>query len=159
MVSWHKKVEYIPQLIYLMDNSIRNNVAFGLAESEIDDGKVWQALQEAQLDQFVRNLPEGLNAQIGDRGVKLSGGQWQRIGIARALYMEPELLVLDEATSALDNETEAAVMEAIDHLYGSRTMIIIAHRLTTIRNCDIVYEVNEGTIVKREKEEILEHIK
>lgn len=153
--SWHENLGYIPQMIFLMDDSIRNNVAFGITEEEIDDDGVWMALREAQLEDFVRELPEGLNTQIGDRGIKLSGGQRQRIGIARALYTDPKVLILDEATSALDNETETAVMEAIDSLHGSRTMIIIAHRLTTIRNCDVIYEVNDQTVVKRDKKEVL----
>lgn len=154
--SWHKKIGYIPQMIFLMDDSIRNNVAFGISEEDISDEKVWEALREAQLDEFVKGLSDGLNTQIGDRGVKLSGGQRQRIGIARALYSEPELLILDEATSALDNETEMAVMEAIDNLHGSRTLVIIAHRLTTIKNCDFIYEVCNQKIQLKGKAEVLE---
>lgn len=153
--SWRENIGYIPQMIFLMDDNIRNNVAFGILENEIDDNRVWKALREAQLEEFVKKLPDGLNTQIGDRGIKLSGGQRQRIGIARALYTEPKILILDEATSALDNETETAVMEAIDSLHGSRTMIIIAHRLTTIRNCDVIYEVNDQTVMERNKEEVL----
>ncbi len=153
--SWHENIGYIPQMIYLMDESIRNNVAFGCFEKEIDEDRVWKALKEAQLEEFVRSLPQGLDTKVGDRGVKLSGGQRQRIGIARALYTDPKLLILDEATSALDNETETAVMEAIDHLHGSRTMIIIAHRLTTIRNCDKVYEVNHQTVTERNKKDVI----
>lgn len=153
--SWHKKIGYIPQMIFLMDDTIRNNVAFGISEEEIDDKKVWEALREAQLDRFVESLPKGLNTQIGDRGVKLSGGQRQRIGIARALYTNPELLILDEATSALDSETETAVMEAIDSLHGSRTLVIIAHRLTTIKNCDYIYEICDQKAYLRNKEDVL----
>ncbi|MCR4908589.1 MAG: ATP-binding cassette domain-containing protein, partial [Lachnospiraceae bacterium] len=145
----------IPQSIYLMDDTIRANVAFGVDLKDIDDEKVWRALKEAQLDEFIRDQSEGLDTVIGDRGVKLSGGQRQRIGIARALYRDPEILILDEATSALDTETETAVMEAIDSLSGTKTMIIIAHRLTTIRNCDVIYEVKDGTITKRDKKEVL----
>ncbi len=144
---WSKKLAYIPQSIYLSDESIRNNVAFGIENEEIDEEKVWEALKEAQLFDFVKGLKEGLDTMVGERGVRLSGGQRQRIGIARALYDDPEILVLDEATSALDNETEAAVMEAIDSLMGRKTMIIIAHRLTTIENCHIVYRVEEGNVV------------
>ena len=132
MTSWHEDVGYIPQTIYLMDDSIRANIAFGIPEAEIDDDAVGKALQEAQLDRFVHTLPEGAGTVIGDRGVKLSGGQRQRIGIARALYRNPSVLILDEATSALDNETEKEVMEAIDGLHGTRTLIVIAHRLSTI---------------------------
>ena len=153
--SWHKIIGYIPQVIYLMDDTIRANVAFGIKGEDIDDEKVWKALKEAQLDEFVREQPDGIYTEIGDRGVRISGGQRQRIGIARALYFDPPLLVLDEATSSLDNETETAVMEAIDSLHGSRTMIIIAHRLTTIRNCDVVYEVCEGKVHSKNKEEVI----
>lgn len=155
MASWHEKVGYIPQMIYLMDDNIRANIAFGVPREEIDETAIERALQEAQLDAFVHSLPDGLDTMIGDRGVKLSGGQRQRIGIARALYRNPSVLILDEATSALDNETEKEVMEAIDGLHGTRTLIIIAHRLSTIRGCDKIYEVGNGGIVERAKEEVL----
>lgn len=145
-LAWSKKLAYIPQAIFLADETIRSNIAFGIDEDKIEDDKVWQALKEAQLDEFVRSLPEGLNTMVGERGVRLSGGQKQRIGIARALYGDPEILVLDEATSALDSETEAAVMEAIDRLNGRKTLILIAHRLTTIKNCQIIYKVEDGKI-------------
>ena len=127
--SWHKIVGYIPQSIYIIDDTIRNNVAFGVDPAEIDDTEIWRALEEAQLADFVREQPLGLDSNIGAGGVKISGGQRQRIGIARALYRNPKVLILDEATSALDNETETAVMESIEKLAGSKTMIIIAHRL------------------------------
>lgn len=149
--AWHKTIGYIPQMIYLMDDTIRANVVFGIPEEEIDDKKVWKALERAEIADFVRTLDEGLYTQIGDRGIRLSGGQRQRIGIARALYSEPEVLILDEATSALDNETEAAVMESVDSLHGKTTLIIIAHRLSTIQNCDKIYAVEEGKIVLKEK--------
>lgn len=145
-LKWSKKLAYIPQQIFLSDESIRNNVAFGIDEDLIDDDKVWKALKEAQLDEFVKSLPDRLDTMVGERGVRLSGGQRQRIGIARALYDNPEILVLDEATSALDSETESAVMEAIDRLAGSKTLIIIAHRLSTISNCDYVFKIEEGQI-------------
>ncbi len=148
---WHKNLGYIPQVIYLSDDTIRNNVAFGIQEDEIDDGAIETALKKAQLWEFVDTLPDGLDTFVGDRGIRLSGGQRQRIGIARALYHDPEILVLDEATSALDHETETAVMEAIESLQGVKTMIIIAHRLTTIRNADIIYEVCDGKMVERDK--------
>ena len=144
--TWQKEIGYIPQTIYLSDDSIRNNVAFGIEEEEIDEQAVIVALKQAQLYDFVDTLPEGLDTCVGDRGIRLSGGQRQRIGIARALYHNPEILVLDEATSALDNDTEAAVMEAIDSLKGQKTIIIIAHRLTTIKNADTVYEVKDGKV-------------
>ena len=138
----------------MTDDSIRRNIAFGVNEADIDDEAVNRAIEEAQLSEFVKTLPEGVNTFVGDRGVRLSGGQRQRIGIARALYRNPQILVLDEATSALDNETETAVMEAIDNLHGNKTMIIIAHRLTTIRNADVIYEVAAGQVSKKTKEEI-----
>ena len=144
--TWSKKLAYIPQSIYLADESIKENIAFGIREQDIDEDKVWAAIEEAQLTTFIRSLPGGINTGVGERGVRLSGGQRQRIGIARALYGDPELLVLDEATSALDNETEKAVMDAIDSLHGRKTMIIIAHRLTTIKNCDLIFEVKDGQI-------------
>ena len=145
-IKWSRKLAYIPQAIFLADESIRNNVAFGIEDEDIEEDKVWQALHEAQLDEFVRSLPEGLDTMVGERGVRLSGGQRQRIGIARALYGDPEILVLDEATSALDSETESAVMEAIDRLQGRKTLIIIAHRLTTIQNCRMIFKVGDGRI-------------
>lgn len=155
MDAWHRDIGYIPQTIYLSDDTIRNNVAFGIYEEEIDDEAVLEALKKAQLYEFVEGLSDGLETVVGDRGVRLSGGQRQRIGIARALYHDPEILVLDEATSALDNETEAAVMEAIDSLRGEKTMIIIAHRLTTIQNADVIYEITGGKAQLRTKEEVL----
>lgn len=155
--SWHSLIGYIPQSIYLMDDTIRANVAFGLPSDQIDDDKVWQVLEEAQLADYVRKQKDGLNTNIGDRGVQLSGGQRQRIGIARALYTDPQLLILDEATSALDNDTEAAVMDAIYRLSGKITMVVIAHRLTTIRNCDIIYRLNYGTAELISYDEALQH--
>ena len=155
--SWHSVIGYIPQTIYLMDDTIRANVAFGLPEDEIDDEKVWRVLEEAQLADYVRAQKDGLNTTIGDRGVQLSGGQRQRVGIARALYTDPQLLILDEATSALDNETESAVMDAIYRLSGKITMVVIAHRLTTIRNCDVIYRLKDGTAEQISYEEALQH--
>lgn len=146
--GWHDKIGYIPQTIYMLDDTIRNNIAFGQAEG-INDEDIWEALRQAQLDEFVKSLDEGLDTMIGEAGVRLSGGQRQRIGIARALYRKPEVLVLDEATSALDTETEAAVMEAINNLQGKMTMLIIAHRLSTIENCDIVYQVENGGVTQK----------
>ncbi len=140
--QWLKNIGYIPQTIFMLDSTIRKNVAFGIPDDEIDENKVWAALKEAQLDDFVRSLPDGLDTAIGERGIRLSGGQRQRIGIARALFEDPEVLVLDEATSALDNETEAAIMDSINRLHGRKTLIIIAHRLQTIEKCDMVYRVN-----------------
>lgn len=148
--SWLAQVGYIPQTIYLIDESIRENVAFGIDDDKIDEARIWQALEEAQLADFARELPEGLDTKIGDRGVRISGGQRQRLGIARALYNDPEILVFDEATSALDNDTEAAVMDAVNSLHGKKTMVIIAHRLNTIANCDVIYKVEDEKLVVTE---------
>ena len=144
--GWLKNIGYIPQTIFMIDSTIRKNVAFGIADENIDDNRVWEVLKEAQLDEFVRSLPEGLDTGIGERGIRISGGQRQRIGIARALYEDPEVLVLDEATSALDNDTEAAIMESINRLHGKKTLVIIAHRLQTIEKCDMVFRVENGKI-------------
>lgn len=148
--TWSNSVGYIPQSVYLTDDTIRNNVAFGVDEP--DDELVWQALEQAQLKEFVAGLPDKLDTIVGDRGVRFSGGQRQRVAIARALYYNPEIMILDEATSALDNETETAVMEAIDSLQGNKTLIIVAHRLTTIKNCDVIYEIADGQAVEKQKE-------
>lgn len=146
--EWLKNIGYIPQMISLLDADIRKNVAFGVKEEEIDDEKLWYALKEAQLDEFVKSLPDGVYTGVGERGIRISGGQRQRIGIARALYNDPEVLILDEATSALDNDTEAAIMDSINRLHGRKTMIIIAHRLQTIEKCDEVYRVENGKITR-----------
>ncbi len=146
--GWRKLLGYIPQSIFLMDDTIRENVAFGMHSDQIDDEQVWRALRDAQLEDMVRALPEQLDAKIGEAGVRISGGQRQRLGIARALYNNPDILFFDEATSALDNETEAAIMESIDNLKGRKTLVIIAHRLSTIENCDVVYRVGNGKIVR-----------
>ena len=132
----------------MLDDTIRANVAFGFDVNKVSEERIWEALREAQLEEFVKSLPEGLDTSIGERGVRLSGGQRQRIGIARALFTDPELIILDEAMSALDNETEAAIMDAIYALHGKKTLIIIAHRLTTIEECDIAYRVENGKIKK-----------
>ncbi len=144
--KWMKNIGYIPQMIFMLDDTIRRNVAFGVPEDRIDEERLWEVLREAQLDEFVKSLPQGLDTGIGERGIRLSGGQRQRIGIARALYHDPEVLVLDEATSALDNDTEKAIMDSINRFYGRKTLIIIAHRLQTIEQCDIVYRVEEGKV-------------
>lgn len=146
--SWLAQIGYIPQSIYLIDESIRDNIAFGIDADQIDEKRIWEVLEEAQLKEFIEGLPEGLDTTIGDRGIRLSGGQRQRIGIARALYHDPEILVFDEATSALDNDTEAAVMEAVNSFHGKKTMVIIAHRLNTIEKCDIIYKVENEKIVE-----------
>ncbi len=146
--AWLKNIGYIPQMIFMLDDTIRRNVAFGVANESIDEDRVWEVLKEAQMDEFVRNLPEGLDTGIGERGIRLSGGQRQRIGIARALYNDPEVLILDEATSALDNDTEAAIMDSINRLHGKKTLIIIAHRLQTIEKCDMIYRIEDGKAKK-----------
>lgn len=146
--GWLANIGYIPQTIFMMDASIRKNVAFGIPDDRIDDAKVWKALEEAQLDDFVRSLEDGLDTGIGERGIRLSGGQRQRIGIARALYDDPEVLVLDEATSALDQDTEKAIMDQINRLHGRKTLVIIAHRLTTIEKCDMIYRVENGMVLR-----------
>lgn len=145
--AWQRNIGYIPQTIYLCDDTIRANVAFGIPDNEIDDTLVWQALQIAQLKSFIESLSQSLDTIIGERGVRLSGGQRQRIGIARALYHNPEILIMDEATAALDNETEKAFVQAIQKLSGTKTIIIIAHRLSTVRNCDQLCFIKDGQIV------------
>jgi ATP-binding cassette subfamily C protein len=146
ITGWQRNIGYVPQNVYLIDDSIRRNIAFGVPEDEIDDGRVWQALQEAQIDRLVRSLPGGLNAMIGQQGDRLSGGERQRLGIARALYRDPEVLVIDEATANLDPGTEAAVVEAIGALRGKKTIIAITHRLAFVRNCDCVYMLAQGCL-------------
>lgn len=152
--EWNNLLGYVPQAAYLIDDTIRNNVAFGVDEKDIDDVRVWSSLSQAQLKEFIESLPHGLDTRIGESGVRFSGGQRQRLAIARALYNNPEILVLDEATSALDNDTERAFIEAIEKLQGEKTMIVVAHRLTTVRNCDIIYEIANGVAVEKDKKEI-----
>ena len=144
---WQKSIGYIPQTIFLMDDSLRRNIAIGIADNEIDEDAVKEALKSAQLEDFVTSLPEGLDTVVGERGVRLSGGQRQRIGIARALYHRPSVLVLDEATSSLDTETEHEVMKAVQALQGDKTVIIVAHRLSTVEYCDRLYRLDAGRIV------------
>lgn len=155
--QWSKLIAFVPQTVYLMDDTIRNNVAFGVDEKEIIDEQIWSVLEQAQLKDFVEELPDGLDTLIGERGVRFSGGQRQRIAIARALYTNPDILILDEATSALDNETETAVMEAIERLQGHKTLIIIAHRLTTVKKCDMIYEIKNGVANAVDKRKLFEN--
>jgi ATP-binding cassette subfamily C protein len=145
--GWLRHVGYIPQTIFLLDESIRNNIAFGIQATHIDDNKVWKAAKLAQLDDFIRTLPQGLDTIVGERGVRLSGGQRQRVGLARALYHEPEVLVMDEATSSLDSHTESLVMQALMSVKEGRTFIMIAHRLSTVEQCDRLYFLKQGKIV------------
>lgn len=151
--SWNRLLSYVPQSVFLLNDTIRENVLFG--EDRGTDTEVWEALEKAHLKDYVRELPDGLDTVVGERGVRFSGGQRQRIAIARALYTNPEILILDEATSALDNETETAVMESIEHLSGSVTMIIIAHRVTTLKCCDKIYEITGGKAILKDKESIV----
>jgi len=145
--AWQQNIGYIPQFIYLSDDTLRRNIAFGLPDGKIDDNKVLLAVRLAQLNELVSRLPGGLDSMVGERGTRLSGGQRQRVGIARALYHDPQVLVMDEATSALDNVTEQLIIDAIEALKGDRTVIMIAHRLTTVMNCDIIFYMEEGKVV------------
>ena len=144
--SWQATLGYIPQSLYLIDASMRSNIAFGIAENEIDDQRVQQAARIAQLDEVIAGLPEGIQTILGDRGVRLSGGQRQRVCIARALYHNPNVLILDEATSALDNATEQRIVEELEAHRGDRTLVIIAHRLSTVKHCDQLYLLRNGAI-------------
>ena len=148
--GWQRQIGYVPQNILLIDDSFRRNIAFGLPDDQIDEDRVWRAAEAAQLDSFVRELPEQLNTVVGERGVRLSGGECQRVGIARALYNNPTVLVLDEATSSLDVQTEASVMDAIKALKGRKTIIIITHRLTTVEACDVVFRMDQGRILHQD---------
>jgi ABC-type multidrug transport system fused ATPase/permease subunit len=145
--GWQSLVGYVPQSIYLTDDSLKKNVAFGLHERDIDSVAVESAITAAQLSEFVATLPNGLDTVVGERGVRLSGGQRQRIGIARALYNNPKVLVLDEATSALDSETESGVMDAVRSLQGERTVIIVAHRLSTVEHCSRIFTIEDSRLV------------
>ncbi len=156
--EWAEMVGYVPQSVFLSSGSIKENVAFGVEHEDIDDELVEDVLRRAEMYDFVQTLSAGVDTLVGDRGVRLSGGQRQRIAIARALYHRPEIMVLDEATSALDNETETAIMSAIDALQGQVTLIIVAHRLTTIKNCDVIYEVVDKKIHVRDKSEVLKGV-
>lgn len=143
---WNSSIGYIPQTIYLSDDSILRNVAFGIEDDKIDREAVMRAVKQANLDKFVDSLPNKVETSVGESGARLSGGQRQRIGIARALYHNPEILFMDEATSALDNQTEKEVMKAIDSLKGQKTLMIIAHRLSTIEKCDMIIELEDGKV-------------
>ncbi len=143
---WQNQIGYVPQSIFLTDESLLRNIAFGVAEEEIDMEAVATSISSAQLDEFVAGLPDGLNTLVGERGVRVSGGQRQRIGIARALYRDPEVLVLDEATSSLDDETEKSFMKAVYNLHGQKTILIVAHRLSTVSKCDRIFRLQSGKI-------------
>ncbi|HHT9158373.1 MAG TPA: ABC transporter ATP-binding protein [Candidatus Brocadiaceae bacterium] len=145
--SWQRKIGYVPQEIYLLDDTVRRNIAFGIEDKDIDEMRIKDAISMAQLEEVIAELPEGFDTVIGERGVRLSGGQRQRIGVSRALYNNPEILILDEATSAIDNESEAKITLSIKNLSGQKTIIIIAHRMTLVKECDVVYFLQEGKIV------------
>jgi ABC-type multidrug transport system fused ATPase/permease subunit len=147
--EWQSKIGYVPQTIYLTDDTIRNNIAFGISKNDINENAINRVIQSAHLEEFINSLPMGLETIVGERGVKLSGGQRQRIGIARALYSDPPILVLDEATSSLDDETEHVVMDAIKSLHGLKTIVIVAHRLSTIEHCDWLYRLEKGVIIEQ----------
>ena len=157
--AWYKKIGYVPQSVYLIDDTIRKNIAFGLREDDIDDNLIKQAVEKASLNEFLNELSNGLETVVGEKGIRLSGGQQQRIGIARALYRNPEILILDEATSSLDQLTEKKIMESIQFLRRQKTMIIATHRLLTVKNCDKIFFVDKGKITKQgTPEEILNNI-
>jgi len=145
--GWQNHIGYVPQSIYLTDDTIRRNIAFGLPDDMIDEDALKRAVRQAQLEAYIQTMPNGLETMVGEKGTKLSGGQLQRVGIARALYHNPDVLVLDEATSALDQQTEQEVMQAINKLQGKKTMIIVAHRISTLKHCDRIYHLRHGEII------------
>ena len=145
--GWQDQIGYVPQSIYLTDDTLRKNIAFGLPAKQINDDAVRRAIHDAQLEKFINELSEGLDTVVGERGIRLSGGQRQRIGIARALYHDPSVLVLDEATSSLDTDTESGVMDAVRDLHGKKTILIVAHRLSTVEDCDYLYRLEQGKII------------
>jgi ATP-binding cassette, subfamily B, bacterial PglK len=145
--AWQAGLGYIPQHIFLLDGTIRRNVALGLPDGGIDEGRVWEALEHAEMADFVHRLPDGLDTVVGERGVRFSGGQRQRIGIARALYGDPRILVMDEATSAVDTATERRVIRAVEALRGERTIMMIAHRLSTLKSCDRLFQLENGRLI------------
>jgi ABC-type multidrug transport system fused ATPase/permease subunit len=142
--AWRNNIGYVSQSIYLTDDSIENNIALGIPNSKIDKSRIEEVLKLVQLESFINKLELGIETKVGERGVQLSGGQRQRIGIARALYHNPEILILDEATSALDNETEKEVMKSLDYLKSTKTIIMIAHRISTLKECDVIFKVEKG---------------
>jgi len=149
LTEWYKKIGYVPQSVYLTDDTIRKNIAFGLLEENIDNTLIKKAVDKANLNKFLNSLPKGLETIVGEKGIRLSGGQQQRIGIARALYRDPEILILDEATSSLDQSTEREIMESINFLKRKKTLIIITHRLSTVKKCDKIFMIDKGKIVKQ----------
>jgi ABC-type multidrug transport system fused ATPase/permease subunit len=157
--DWRAQVAYLPQQVFLIDNTLRCNVALGETESEIEESRLQEALRQARLSELVEQLPQGVNTILGERGVRLSGGQRQRIALARAFYHGRSVLVMDEATSALDNETEREIVEEIKRLKGQKTMIVIAHRLTTVQHCDRIYRLEQGRIIEEgTPEQVLQQV-
>jgi ABC-type multidrug transport system fused ATPase/permease subunit len=144
--GWQRLIGYVPQDTYLTDSTIRRNVAFGIADEEIDDAAVERAIESAQLKSLVKRLPAGLETRVGENGLRLSGGQRQRIGIARALYADPQLLIMDEPTSDLDSETERRILQAVEALRGERTVVVVAHRISTVRACDQLFFLVGGRL-------------
>ena len=149
LTEWYKKIGYVPQSVYLIDDTIKKNIAFGLPNDDIDDDLVGKAVEKASLNKFINDLPNGLETIVGEKGIRLSGGQQQRIGIARALYRDPEILILDEATSSLDQATEKRIIESIKFFKGKKTIIIVTHRLFTVKNCDKIFFVDKGKVTKQ----------
>jgi len=158
--GWHKKIGYVPQSVYLIDDTIRKNIAFGLQEKNINDDLIQKAIEKANLKIFLSSLKDGVETVVGEKGIRISGGQQQRIGIARALYRDPEILILDEATSSLDQATEKKIMESVNSLKKNKTIIVITHRLITVQNCDKIFMLDKGKIAKQgSPKEILSYIK
>jgi ATP-binding cassette subfamily B protein len=153
--AWQRSIAHVPQNIFLSDSTVAENIAFGLPIEQIDHERVRKAAEQAQIAEFIESRPGGYDAIVGERGVRLSGGQRQRIGIARAFYKQASVLIFDEATSALDVNTELAVMEAIENLDRNVTILIIAHRLTTLKNCDTIVQLKNGKIVSQTTYELL----
>ena len=146
--EWRAQVAYLPQQVFIIDNSLRNNIALGMEAEEIDDVQLHEAIRQARLTELAEQLPDGVETILGERGIRLSGGQRQRVALARAFYHGRSVLVMDEATSALDNETEQEIVEEIRHFKGKKTMIVIAHRLTTVQHCDRIYRLENGEITE-----------
>lgn len=144
--AWQRNIGYIPQSIFLADTTVKNNIAFGIDNKQVNEDQLMNAVKMARLEEVIRDLPHGLDTNIGEQGIRLSGGQRQRIGIARALYHQPEVLIMDEATSALDNKTESYIIESIERLKGKKTIIIIAHRLSTVEHCDVLLNLTKGYV-------------
>ncbi|MGB6307222.1 MAG: ATP-binding cassette domain-containing protein, partial [Steroidobacteraceae bacterium] len=144
--AWQSRIAYVPQIIYLLDATIAQNIALGVASQNIHRERLQEALHLAQLDEFIEALPQGLDHRVGERGIQLSGGQRQRIGIARALYREASVLLLDEATNALDGLTEQELMQTLQRLRGRYTSVVVAHRMSTVRACDVIFQIENGKL-------------